>query len=154
MSFWAGFEKRAEATKEDLARVLKKHEERETPAQEAAESEDEQRVEREAGLHEKKAFWAGFEKSAVSIGWIKNKISSGAARRGSAARQSGNELFLRRVRKSHSDIEALQSKLPAKVKHEVSTVMPDNTPYRSYSPEARAHLRDVVHNINKNYSKS
>lgn len=56
-------EKRAEVSKAQLKAVLKKHEARETPEQEAAESEDEQRVEREAGV-EKKAFWAGFEKAA------------------------------------------------------------------------------------------
>lgn len=39
-----------EPTKKDLKEVLKKHEERETPAQEAAESPKEQKIEREAGV--------------------------------------------------------------------------------------------------------
>lgn len=66
-SFWAGFEKQADATKEEIRGVLKKHEERETPEQEAMESKREQELERKAGIHEeheKKAFWVGFEKAA------------------------------------------------------------------------------------------
>ncbi len=65
--FWSGFEKHAGASKAELKEVLKKHEERETPEQEAMESKREQELERKAGLHEdheKKAFWIGFEKAA------------------------------------------------------------------------------------------
>jgi hypothetical protein len=54
-SFWTGFVKQAEVSKKELIHTLKKHEERETPAQEAAESEEEQRIERAAGVHEKQA---------------------------------------------------------------------------------------------------
>lgn len=49
-AFLAGFRKAAEVSKADLKAVLKKHEERETPAQEAAESPAEQKLEREAGV--------------------------------------------------------------------------------------------------------
>lgn len=63
-AFMRGFYKAAEVSKEDLKATLRKHEERETPEQERAESAEEQRIEREAGVepksHEKKAFWAGF----------------------------------------------------------------------------------------------
>jgi len=62
-AFLDGFYKRAEVSKSDLKEVLKKHEDRETPEQEAAESEREQKVEREAGV-EKKAFWQGFKTAA------------------------------------------------------------------------------------------
>lgn len=49
--FWNGFTKQAEeVSKEELKEVLKKHEERETPAQEKAESAKEQRIERAAGV--------------------------------------------------------------------------------------------------------
>lgn len=50
-----GNEKKAEVSKEDLKKTLRKHEERETPAQERAESREEQKVEERAGMHEKKA---------------------------------------------------------------------------------------------------
>jgi len=50
-------------SKEDLKYVLEKHEERETPEQEAAESKREEKIEREAGV-EKSAFWNSFEKQA------------------------------------------------------------------------------------------
>jgi hypothetical protein len=49
-NFITGFYKAAEVSKEDLKFVLKKHEERETPEQETAESEKEERIEREAGV--------------------------------------------------------------------------------------------------------
>jgi len=68
--FISGFEKRAGASKAELKEVLKKHEERETPEQEAMESKREQELERKAGLHEdheKKAFWTGFEKAAYEL---------------------------------------------------------------------------------------
>lgn len=48
-NFWIGFEKQG-VSKEELKEVLKKHEERETPEQEAAESKKEQEIEREAGV--------------------------------------------------------------------------------------------------------
>lgn len=54
MPFWNGFEKKA-VSKAELKEVLKKHEERETPEQEADESEEEQRIEREAGVEKKAA---------------------------------------------------------------------------------------------------
>lgn len=56
--------KTAEVSKAELKRVLQKHEDRETPAQEAAESKEEQRIEEQAGMHEKKAFLLGFCKQA------------------------------------------------------------------------------------------
>jgi len=49
--FW--LEKMAEEpSKKEVIDVLKKHEERETPEQEAAESKKEQEVEKEVGIHE------------------------------------------------------------------------------------------------------
>ncbi len=41
-----------EPTKKEVINVLKKHEERETPEQEAAESKKEQEIEEKAGIHE------------------------------------------------------------------------------------------------------
>lgn len=52
--FLNGFTKQA-ASKSELKMVLKKHEERETPEQEAAESKEEQRIEREAGVEPEEA---------------------------------------------------------------------------------------------------
>ncbi|MCJ7521639.1 MAG: hypothetical protein MUP21_05440 [Dehalococcoidia bacterium] len=57
----------AEPSKSDLKALLQKHEDRETPEQEKAESEEEQKEERAAGLHEKSAFWDGFEKRALNL---------------------------------------------------------------------------------------
>jgi hypothetical protein len=55
----------APVTVDELRYALKKHEDRETPAQEAEESDKEQDIERRAGIHEKSAaFWRGFEKKA------------------------------------------------------------------------------------------
>jgi hypothetical protein len=56
-----------EPSKSDLKALLQKHEDRETPEQESAESEEEQKEERAAGLHEKSAFWDGFEKRALNL---------------------------------------------------------------------------------------
>jgi hypothetical protein len=56
-----------EPSKSDLKALLQKHEDRETPEQEKAESEEEQKEERAAGLHEKSAFWDGFEKRALNL---------------------------------------------------------------------------------------
>lgn len=50
MGFWEGFEKQAQATKEELKHVLKKHEERETSEQEKAESKREEEIEQKAGV--------------------------------------------------------------------------------------------------------
>jgi hypothetical protein len=57
----------AEPSKSDLKALLQKHEDRETPEQEKAESEEEQKQERAAGLHEKSAFWAGFSARSLNI---------------------------------------------------------------------------------------
>lgn len=62
-AFWDGFFKAADVSKEELKFVLKKHEERETPEQEKAESEKEEEIERRADV-EKHAFWRGLFKSA------------------------------------------------------------------------------------------
>lgn len=51
-------------TADELRYALKKHEDRETPAQEAEESEKEQDIERRAGIHEKTAAWNGLSKLA------------------------------------------------------------------------------------------
>jgi hypothetical protein len=56
----------APVTVDELRYALKKHEDRETPAQEAEESDKEQDIERRAGIHEKTAFWRGFEKKAAT----------------------------------------------------------------------------------------
>lgn len=53
-----------DASKEEIRWSLQKHEDRETPEQEAQESEKEQDIEDRAGIHEKKGFWVGFEKRA------------------------------------------------------------------------------------------
>jgi len=49
----------SDVSKKELVEELRKHEQRETPAQEAAESKEEQEIERKAGV-EKKAFEGGF----------------------------------------------------------------------------------------------
>jgi len=51
-------------SKADLTFALRKHEERETEEQEEKESAREQQIEEDAGLHEKKGFWAGFLEAA------------------------------------------------------------------------------------------
>jgi len=52
-----------DATVDELKYVLKKHEERETPEQEKAETAKEEEIEERAGV-EKHAFWNGFFGSA------------------------------------------------------------------------------------------
>lgn len=94
-------------------------------------------------------FCSGFEKRAVSIGWIKNKIKSGAAAR--VAKHRKSYTFLNNVNKSRKEIMNAEKKLPAHVKKEVQAVKPDDHKYLDYSPEARSHLRNLVSNINKNY---
>jgi hypothetical protein len=72
-------------SKGDLGYLYKKHEERETPEQEAQESPKEQKLEKELGV-EKTAFWAGFEKQAQAtdegmaraIGGLASLIGGGA----------------------------------------------------------------------------
>jgi hypothetical protein len=49
-AFLSGFQKAADVSKAELRAELKKHEDRETPAQEAAESPKEQDIERRAGV--------------------------------------------------------------------------------------------------------
>ncbi|NDC22597.1 MAG: hypothetical protein EBZ49_00480 [Proteobacteria bacterium] len=57
-----------DATKEEIRETLQKHEDRETPEQEAQESKKEQKIEMKAGIHEKHAFFLnGFEKRAKEM---------------------------------------------------------------------------------------
>lgn len=55
-NFWTGFEKAADVSKAELREELKKHEERETPEQEAAESKHEQDIERRAGVEKEAGY--------------------------------------------------------------------------------------------------
>jgi superfamily II DNA or RNA helicase len=55
----------AEASKADLKKLLASHEARETKEQEDEESPEEQKLEAKAGIHEKSAFWQGFERRRV-----------------------------------------------------------------------------------------
>lgn len=84
--FWSGFTKNADVSKEELRTELKKHEARETPAQEKAESAKEQEIERRAGV-EKKAFFTGFEKDA-GLG-VTSAIGAGVGAVGNVLRGSG-----------------------------------------------------------------
>lgn len=65
--------KTADVSKAELKEVLKKHEERETPAQEAAESKEEQRVEREAGVEPKEHKTASHRDIVGRVGQHLNK---------------------------------------------------------------------------------
>jgi hypothetical protein len=65
MNFWTGFKKQADgATKGELKELLDKHEARETFEQEDQESDEEQELERKAGVEKHASFLDGFTKRA------------------------------------------------------------------------------------------